>query len=155
MLLDLHWWSEFLPKWNGISIIHTNRAIRHLWTDVPGTKGQGSFTEPGINHQQVSWENSFSQPLSSHHRAKDINFKEMHTVLLVNQRQLPCFKHYKLVIFTDNTTVLGGLRYRSVRGPAMDPLCEVAPLAALYDSNLPTVIPTHENILADLVIIPP
>ena len=65
----------------------------------------------------------------------------MHTVLLANQRQLQCFKHYKLVIFTDNTTVLGGLRYRSVRGPAMDPLCKVAPLAALYDSNLPTVDP--------------
>ena len=28
--LDLHWWHDFLPKWNGISLIHKDRAVRHL-----------------------------------------------------------------------------------------------------------------------------
>ena len=150
---DLRWWNNFLPKWNGISLILKERAVRHLWTDASGTKGQGAFfTNPGASHHQVSWQHAFSKPLSRHHRNKDINFKEMHTVLVALQRWLPYFEHHQLVIFTDNTTVFHGLRRRSARGPAADPLRKITLLAALHDIDIHARwIPTHQNTLADLL----
>ena len=105
-----------------------------------------------MDHHAVSWEQAFSKNLSRHHRGKDINFLEMHTVLLVIQHWLPLFRHHRLVIFTDNTTVFHGLSHRSVRGPAMDPLRRITLCAALQDIDIcPQWIPTHENTLADLL----
>ena len=76
----------------------------------------------------------------------------MHTVLLAIQPWLSNFKHYNLVNFTDNTAVLRGLRYRSVRGPAMDPIRKIAFLAALHDIEIhPQCIPTHENVVGRVV----
>ena len=124
-----------------------------MWTDVSGTRGQGAFfTDPAESHSIVSWQQAFSKPLLRHHRHKDINFKEMHTVLLAIQRWLPYFKLHKLVIFTDNATVYHGLRRRSVRGPAMDPLRKITHIAALHNIDIHAQwIPTHENALADLL----
>ena len=153
MQMDLHWWHEFLPQWNGVSLIQKERATWHVWTDAPSTKGQGAFfTTPGADHRTVSWEQAFSKKISRHHRGKDINFLEMHTVLLAIQRWLPRFRHHRLVIFTDNTTVFHGLSRRSVRGPAMDPLRKITLCAAQQDIDIyPQWIPTLENILADLL----
>lgn len=64
MRLDLHWWHELLPKWNGISLILKERAVRHMWTDASGSRGQGAFfTNPGVDRRLVSWEHAFSKPL--------------------------------------------------------------------------------------------
>ena len=57
MQLDLHWWQDFLPEWNGIPLIRkdSERAVRHVWPDASGTKGQGAFfTNPGVDHRLVS-----------------------------------------------------------------------------------------------------
>ena len=153
MWLDLQWWLEFLPKWNGISLIHKKRAIRHVWVDAAGTKGQGAFfTDPGVDHRMVTWEQAFSRTLSRHHRHKDINFKEMHTVLLAIQRWLPLFSHDQLIVFIDNSTVFHGLQRRSVRRSAMDPLRKITLLAALHNVDIQAQwLPTHENTLADLL----
>ena len=124
-----------------------------MWTDASGTKGQGAFfTEPGVDHKLVSWQHAFSKPLSRHHRNKDINFQEMHTVLLAMQRWYSYFEHHQLVIFTDNTTVFHGLCHHSVRGSAMDPRRKITLLAAVHDIDIQARwIPTHENTLADLL----
>ena len=153
MKADLSWWHAFLPQWNGISIIHRERAIWYVWTDASSTKGQGAFfTAPGIDHHTVPWEQAFSKNLSRHHRGKDINFLEMHTVHLAIKCWLSHFKHHRLVVFTDNTTVFHGLSRHSVRGPAMDPLRKITLCAALHDIEIcPHWIPTHENTLADLL----
>lgn len=124
-----------------------------MWTDASGTTGQGAFfTDPGASHSLVSWQHAFSKPLSRHHCQKDINFKEMHIVLLAIQRWLLYFGLYELVIFTDNTTVYHGLRRHSVQGPAMDPFRKITYLAALHNIDIHAQwIPTHENTLADLL----
>ena len=76
----------------------------------------------------------------------------MDTVFLAIQRWLPRFRHYRLVIFADNTTVFHGPSRRSVQGPAMDPLRKITHCAAQQDIDIyPQWIPTHENILADLL----
>ena len=41
MRADLHWWRDFLPAWNGISLIIAQRRRMFLWTDASGTLGQG------------------------------------------------------------------------------------------------------------------
>ena len=153
MRADLHWWHEFLLQWNGISIMNRERDTWHVWTDASSTKGQGTFfTTPGTDHRTVSWEQAFSKDLSRHHRDKDINFLEMHTVHLTTKRWLPHFRHHRLVIFTDNTTVFHGLSRRSMRGPAIDPLRKITLCVALQDIEIcPQWIPMHENTLADLL----
>ena len=75
----------------------------------------------------------------------------MHTVLPAMRRWLPFFKHHRLAVFTDNTTVFYGLRRRSVWDPAIGPLPKIALLAALHDNIHTRWIPTHENTLADLL----
>ena len=76
----------------------------------------------------------------------------MHTVLLAIHRWLPYFKLYKLVIFTDNAMVNRSLRRRSVRGPAMVPLCKITDIAALHNIDIYTQwIPALKNALADLL----
>ena len=41
MRADLHWWRDFLPEWNGISLIIQERRPMFLWADASGTLGQG------------------------------------------------------------------------------------------------------------------
>ena len=53
------------------------------------------------------------------------------------QRWLPFLEHHQLVVFTDNTTVFHGLRRRSVRGPAADPLRKIT-LKQRYIISTPT-----------------
>ena len=115
MRLDLRWWRDFLPQWNCITLIHKNRKTIYLWTDASGTKGQGAYFTDTLNGDHlVDWEHAFSKTISRHHRHKDINYLEMHTVLLALQRWHLHFADCQLVIHTDNTTVLSGLRRLSV-----------------------------------------
>lgn len=158
MRLDLRWWRDFLPQWNGITLIHKNRPTKYLWTDASGTKGQGAYfmntpIEDSDHWQcRVDWKQAFSKPLSRHHRHKDINYLEMHTVLLALQRWGAHFAHCRLIIHTDNTTVSNGLRRRSVRGDSMEPLRSITLFAAHNDIEIQTRwIPTNENTLADLL----
>lgn len=43
MRLDLEWWDRFLPIWNGVRILHTNRTEFQLWTDASGNWGMGGY----------------------------------------------------------------------------------------------------------------
>ena len=100
----------------------------------------------------MDWEQAFSKTISRHHRHKDINYLEMHTVLLALQRWHIHFADCRLIIHTDNTTVFSGLRRHSVRGSAMEPLRNITLCAAHHDIEIhPKWIPTHENTLADLL----
>ena len=128
---DLHWWNDFLPKRNGIPLILRERPIRICVDRCLGYKGsRPSLQIPGLATASSPGSMPFRKTLSRHHREKDINFKEMRTVLLAIQHWLPHFKLHKLVIFTDNATVYHGLRRCSVQGPAMDPLREITHIAA-------------------------
>ena len=150
---DLRWWREFLPQWNGITLIHKTRTTKYLWTDASSTKGQGAyFTDKPKEDHLVDWGQAFSKTISRHHQHKDINYLEMHTVLLALRRWHKHFANCRLIIHTDNTTVLSGLRRHSVRGSAMEPLRNITLCAAHHDIEMHAKwIPTHENILADLL----
>ena len=153
MRLDLRWWRDFLPQWNGITLIHKNCKTIYLWTDASGTKGQGAYFTDTLNGDHlVDWEHAFSKTISRHHRHKDINYLEMHKVLLALQRWHLHFADCRLVIHTDNTTVLSGLRRLSVRGDSLEPLRNIALCAAHNNIEIHARwIPTYENTLADLL----
>ena len=100
----------------------------------------------------MDWEHAFSKTISRHHRHKDINYLEMHTVLLALQRWHIHFADCRLIIHTDNTTVLSGLRRLSVRGNSLEPLRNITLCAAHNNIEIHARwIPTCENTLADLL----
>jgi hypothetical protein len=149
---DLRWWREFLPQWNGITLIHKNRTTKYLWTDASGTKGQGAyFTD---NPKEITWWTGSKHSLRQSPDTTGTRYKlprDAHSA-----PRPPEMAHTladcRLIIHTDNTTVFSGLRRHSVRGSAMEPLRNITLCAAHHDIEMHAKwIPTHENTLADLL----
>ena len=59
---DLHWWSLFLDRWNGVRILsggsNTHKAV--VTSDASGSWGCGAFLDDG-RWFQISWQGFWSQ----------------------------------------------------------------------------------------------
>lgn len=152
MRLDLKWWKDFLPKWNGIRLLTNNKPIIRLWTDASGRYGIGGYyLKDKEQEQDLTGSMAFSRRFSTRLRHRHINVKETQAILHALRIWTPQLKGSHLIIHCDNEAVATGLRKLTLRGSAMKPLRELLMLAALNDISIESVwIPTRSNILADL-----
>jgi hypothetical protein len=154
MRADLRWWLAFLPQWDGITLIRPSRRIFWVWTDAAGTKGLGGYylEDPDEALRNVTPTRAFSARVPRHHRHKHINTKEMlavHKAIELWGTPGP-LSGGRLILYIDNTAVVGGLAKRSIKGEAMNTLRSLLVKAAAFDLELvPRWIPTAENTLAD------
>lgn len=150
---DLLWWHHFLPKWNGICIIHASRPTVRLWTDASGNYGMGGYIlKDGESPYTLPCSQAYSERFTTRLMPKHINVKEMTAVLHALQRWLPMVKGSHLVLHCDNFAVAKGVKKTSIRGNAMHALRAIAMLAAVNDVEIESRwISTKHNFLADLL----
>ena len=150
---DLLWWHHFLPKWNGIQIIHIQRPVVRLWTDASGNYGIGGYIiTQNQSFSALPVTQLYSEQFTSRLRPKHINVKEMTAILRALQKWLPIIQGSRLILHCDNFAVAAGVRKTSIRGSAMHPLRAIAMLAAINDIQISSRwIPTKANHLADLL----
>lgn len=81
MRADLLWWQTFLEHWDGLKLLRNvdSRPTWHIWTDASGKHGMGGYIlkQP---HLPPTAQEVFSIRVSTRHRRKDIQFKEMKAV---------------------------------------------------------------------------
>ena len=150
---DLQWWQIFLPKWNGIRMLDPPRRTFRIWTDASGDYGIGAyilmedqtiFTMPALH--------AFSKRFSSRLRPSHINVKEMAAIVHALRTWLPIITGGLVIVHSDNTPVVAGIKKTSMRGNAMRPLRTIAMITAVHDIKLESSwIPTASNWLADML----
>lgn len=150
---DLAWWHEFLPSWNGVSILRrvVDRQTLHLWTDASGTIGQGGYY---LIHmaQAPQLDRVFCEKTPSRQAKRNIRCKEMKAVLVALDKWLPIFAGSHLHIHNDNQAVCEGLRKLSIKGQAMEPLRRIVVLLAQHNIVITvTWIDSKSNALADML----
>ena len=103
MRLDLMWWNQFLPTWNGVKVLRMHRQHYHIWTDASGLRGIGGYILKNIHDppQKV-----FSHRFATRLREKHINVKEMFTVLFAVRKWLDTLKGTYLHLYSDNSLLL-------------------------------------------------
>ncbi|MEO2152323.1 MAG: hypothetical protein ABGW50_06685 [Thermococcus sp.] len=103
---DILWWLEFLPAWNGVSLIQApvvSSIDLHLFTDasslgIGGVFGDRWFSLPLSSFQSVLWF-PFDQVF-------DINFWELLALLTAVFTWLPSFRDRQVAIHTDNLALV-------------------------------------------------
>jgi Reverse transcriptase (RNA-dependent DNA polymerase) len=139
---DLQWWFIFLNLWSCSVPIQTidARQTFYVATDASGTKGIG-----GVFGKLV-----FAARVPRGHRRKHINWKEMYAIYYALLRWFSHWSNARVIVYCDNTTVVGAITKRSVCGPTIDPLQATLLIAALFNIDLVAQwIPTDENFVAD------
>jgi hypothetical protein len=139
---DLYWWLIFLNLWSCSIPIQTidARQTYYIATDASGTKGIG-----GVFGDLV-----FSSRIPRGHRKKHINWKEMYAIYYALLLWFSHWQNGRVIIHCDNTTVVGAIIKRSVRGSVIAPLQATLLIAALFNIDLVAQwIPTDENFVAD------
>jgi hypothetical protein len=139
---DLEWWKTLLPIWSGVSAIAPARQIIEIATDASGKKGIGGIWFATMD--------MFSTRMPRRHRAKHINYKEMHAVLHAFALWGDSWKGHLVEVKCDNEAVVMGINKKTIRGAAIGPLQHLLLLAAVLDVEVrATWISSEENALAD------
>lgn len=150
--LDLQWWNELLPVYNGIQFFDTQaRESIQLYTDA-SLQGLGGFyyrndIQPWSDIEYIAQEQAFAVPITvpSH-----INIHELEAILLAMEAWGGHWSRTKLIIHTDSSTAFNGLTRNTLRGTANSPLRKILLLAAKHDIKIiPHWISSEENGLAD------
>ena len=153
MRSDLKWWKEFLPRWNGIRLLKTNKPIVRLWTDASGRYGIGGYyLRQNELEKNLSISAVFSKRFSTRLCHRHINVKETFAIFHSLKVWTTQLRGSHVIIHCDNEAVATGLQKLTLRGPAMKPLRDLLMLAALNDISIESIwIPTRSNVLADLL----
>jgi hypothetical protein len=151
---DLAWWDEFLPQWNGITMLPSTTAAAaamQVWTDASGSKGLGGyFLQAGQPLTTLRKEAHFSIATPTRHQGKHIDYKEMYAILHALRLWHTSFAGQTIEFFCDNEAVVAALRKGSIKSAAIEPLRKIAMLTAIHHIHFTvTWLPTNENCLAD------
>ena len=96
---DIHWWCEFLPKWNRCSFIPDSLKIEStdllLFTDASSTIGLGAIYENAWI--QAAWPPSLAE--------EDIDFKELFAILAAAMTWGAAWTGRRIVFITDNKPI--------------------------------------------------
>lgn len=138
---EIHWWKTYAQHWNGIRLIQPTYPTVHIYTDASGTKGLGS----------IFGNRWFSTRIPRHFQSRDIQFKELYSVLQAIAHWGHHWQHHHVIFHIDNQAVVFTMQSDSNRSaPLMSMLCIIVMLAAalefLYFSSW---LPSTQNSLAD------
>ena len=95
---DIHWWLNFLPSWNGISLIQEEPITADtlaLYTDASGTLGFGAIFD-------LQW---FSCPWPDHFLHHHINVKELFAVLAALFTWGNAWINKQIIFLSDNEAI--------------------------------------------------
>ena len=97
---DIQWWLDFLPSWNGVSIMlqpdWEAAADMDLYTDASGTIGYGAYF-------QGSW---IADTWAEHHRHHSIQWKELFAILAAVAAWGHRWSGKKIRFYCDNQAVV-------------------------------------------------
>lgn len=143
--LDLKWWSEFLPSWNGVCFFDLPDWAQlpdfQLATDASGSKGFGAY-----NNGQ--WFNCAWLPSQ---RALGIAYKELFPIVLACHIWGPVWGRQRIEFLCDNQSVVHILRSGSSKDDKiMHLIRELFLLTAKFNFRVSaTHIPGKTNAIAD------
>ena len=143
--LDIAWWIEFLPTWQGTAMIleseWTPSTSMSLFTDASGEHGWGAY-----------WSGRWLQgQWSSSDTSQDIAWKELFAIVQAVNSWGHMWKRKKLLFHCDNHSIVDIWRKGSTRSPAIMALVRMLYfIAARYNFNVMiTHIPGTCNLIAD------
>ena len=100
---DIEWWIQFLPKWNGTSIMYncttTQNSDISLYTDASNI-GFGVYYEP--EWMAISWPDYITQKPFHF----DINFRELFAIYTAVCTFSHRWRGKRLIMHTDNSTII-------------------------------------------------
>ena len=143
--LDLKWWSEFLPSWNGVCFFDLPDWAPvpdfQLATDASGSKGFGAY-----NNGQ--W---FNGAWLSAQCARGIAYKELYPIVLACHLWGPLWCRQRIEFLCDNQSVVCILRSGSSKDDKiMHLIRELFLLSARFNFRISaTHIPGKTNAIAD------
>lgn len=151
--LDLQWWNELLPTYNGIQFFDMQaRKPVQLYTDA-SLQGLGGFYYEDDTRSwsqlvtKIRQDHAFAIPITT---PTHINIHELEAILVAVKAWSKDWSHKVLNIYTDSTTAFNGLTRYTLRGEANSTLRKILLLAAEHDIKItPQWIPSHQNGLAD------
>ena len=149
---DLLWWSSFLQKWNGKSLLSPPTKTLRIWIDASNTGGIGGhFMRDGQrdvrSYPDVS--QMFRERVPSNNRTESLDSKKLHAVAHAFSTWEGELRRSKVILHCDSATITDAMRKNKIWGPAMAPLRSVAMLIAVNHITLEVLcIPTEENALA-------
>lgn len=144
--LDLEWWANLLPKFNGITLFEKDRPEVHLTTDACNSGMGGYWSDNNVNADK----NSFAMELPKFLRDKHINILEVRAILVSFQLWGHQWARKKVIIHTDSTAAWRGLINHRLEGAGFYPLRRILLTAAEYDITVePQWIKGSENVIAD------
>ena len=153
--LDLEWWRDLLPRFNGVRLIDGARPSFHFFTDA-SSYGLGAFFYPGPPHR--TWRDARDAIPARHafavtlgpYGALHINHLEILAIEQAFLRWSPEWRHGVVTVHTDNTTAFSGIANGVVKGPAMPSLRTTLLSAATQDITLHVCwLASTDNALAD------
>ena len=163
LLADLQWWNSLFPLFNGVRFFDDkSRCIIHLFTDASSER-LGAFFFDHVQSESCRWEDQVKALPREHSLSEafiptepapailDINVNEITATLAAFKRWAPSWRTKRIIVHTDNTTTLTGIRKQTLKSPEQNsPLRELLLLGAQYDIRIDAVhIPGVENGLAD------
>ena len=125
---DIRWWSDFLPTWNGISIIPDKdwsyQADLEIFTDAASTLGYGAY-------YHGKW---FYGPWPAELPDDSIQWKELFSIDAACKLWGPEWRGKKIIFRTDNETNVAIWSKQSSKSPhLMNLICKIFLITATYD----------------------
>ena len=142
---DVQWWLDFLPSWNGISLMlqpdWQAAADMDLYTDASGTVGYGAYF-------QGSW---FAETWTEHHRHHSIQWKELFAILAAVAAWGHLWSGKRIRFYCDNQAVVKAWQSKSPKNHNLATLFrKLFMLAAKNNFNIALKhIPGITNDIAD------
>lgn len=143
--LDLYWWLNFLPSWDGTSVIlesnWTTNPDMSLFTDASSTIGWGAYWSGRWIQEQ--W--------SPTDMSQDITWKELYAITAAVNTWGHLWKRKRILFYCDNQAVSDIWRKGSTRSPEIMALVRMLYFcAAQFRIHvMVTHIPGVENNIAD------
>ena len=118
---EIRWWHTYAFMWNGIHLITPHCASVHVFTDASGKKGlSGIFG--------AEW---FSSRIPQCFRERDIQFKELYTVLQAILQWGHQWKHKHVIFHIDNQVDVRALENDTNRSPCVMTVLQIVVMLAV------------------------
>ncbi|XP_077997369.1 uncharacterized protein LOC144450599 [Glandiceps talaboti] len=111
--LDLQWWLDYLPTWNGVSMFYdsywTNNVDLHLYTDA-------SDIGYGCVYGKQTLNGKFTDEIPGYTpKTHSINWRELYAIVRAADTWGSNFAGYKILFHCDNSSVVAMIRSGSSR----------------------------------------
>ena len=99
MKADIQWWIEYLPTWNGVSVMYdtiwSSNINLHLWSDASDVGIGGYF--------DGRW---LAAPLTDHIKRQTIAWRELYALVVALSTWSQHIQHKRILFYIDNAAIV-------------------------------------------------